>query len=168
MLRLHRALVVAGAAALALAPLQPARADLATNYGIAVYPTQGQDDDQTRADEGRCYAAAQQQTGVDPTASPPLAAQVTPAQGGALKGALGGAALGALFGAIGGGNAGTGAAIGGGLGALFGLGAQRDANAQATAQAQAQAAAQYQQGIQAFRTSFSACLQASGYVARLQ
>ena len=46
----------------------PATKSPAASLGIAVYPAKGQTPEQQAKDEQECYAWAQQQTGVDPTA----------------------------------------------------------------------------------------------------
>ena len=133
-----------------------------SKIGLFVNPKNGQSVLQQAEDENTCYATAQQQTGIDPTAPaapPPQAAQT---QGGGAKGAAGGAAGGAAVGAIAG-DAGTGAAIGATAGAVRGRRQQQKANKQAEQQATQQSEAQHQQMLDTFRRAFSSCIDAKGY-----
>jgi hypothetical protein len=94
---------------------------------MVVFPAKRQTPEQQAQDEGECYAWSKGQTGVDPMAPPPAAAQpaAQPAQskstadGSRVRGAARGAAAGAIIGSISG-DAGAGAAIGAGSGLLFG------------------------------------------------
>jgi hypothetical protein len=152
--------------ALALAvTAAPASADLASSFGMYVYPTRGQSQAQQQADEAACYDSAQIKTGYTPgqaTYAPP---PPPPNTHGGLRGAFGGAATGAVIGAIAG-NAGEGAAIGSIAGGLFGARRQKEANAKAQQQAQSQQANQQQQQLGNFQTAFSACMTAREYVAK--
>jgi len=132
------------------------------SIGLFVNPKNNQTPQQQGEDEKACYATAQQQTGIDPTAT--AAAPTDPAkkQGGGAKGAAGGAAGGAAVGAIAG-DAGTGAAIGATAGAVRGRRQQKKANKQAEQQAAEQSQAQQQQKIDTFRRAFSSCIDAKGY-----
>jgi hypothetical protein len=163
MIRSHRILVAAVAAVVFFCA--PASADLASSFGVYVYPTQGQTESQQNAAESACYASAQSKTGFNPAAPQTQTVQVQQAQGGLLSGGARGAAGGAAIGAIAG-NAGEGAAIGAVAGGLLGVRRQNQYNASAQQQAQQQAQAQYQAQMNNFRTAFSACMNSKGYVAR--
>ena len=152
-------------AVLVLAVAIPASADLASNFGVYVYPTKGQSESQQAAAESECYSSAQNKTGVNPMAPPAPAPAAPQRQGGLFRGGAGGAAAGAAIGAVAG-NAGEGAAIGAVAGGLIGVHRQRAENAQAQQNAQMYSAAQYQGGMENFRTAFSACMSAKGYVAK--
>ncbi len=134
----------------------------AAKIGLFVNSKNNQSPQKQATDENACYATAQQQTGIDPTAPaapPPTAAKK---QGGGAKGAARGAAGGAAIGAIAG-DAGTGAAIGATAGAVRGRRLQKKANKQAEQQATQQAQAQQQQKLDTFRRAFSSCMDAKGY-----
>ena len=88
----------------------------AAKIGLFVYPQKEQTSEQQAQDERGCYASAQQQTGIDPTAAPQAPPDAEKKKGGAVKGAAGGAAGGAAIGAIAG-DAGTGSAVGATAGA---------------------------------------------------
>ena len=156
-------------AALALGMLvasaAPAQADLASSFGVYVYPTQGQTPSQQATAESQCYSSAQTRTGVNPMAPPQAPAPAPTQRGGLFRGGFGGAAAGAAIGAIAG-NAGEGASIGAVAGGLFGVRRQREANEQSAQTAQLYANAEYQGDMNNFRTAFSACMSAQGYVAR--
>ena len=161
----------------------------AKSIGMFAYPKNKQDADQQLKDEGECYTSAKQNTGFDPqgpAAAAPSAESQQAAQkqaaeqagksvpkGGAVKGSAKGAAGGAAIGAIAG-DAGQGAAIGATAGAVAGRRQQKKAQkaaqkqaaeqtAQAQQQAQGQADAQRQGQLDAFKRSFSACMDARGY-----
>jgi hypothetical protein len=134
----------------------------AAKVGLFVYPQKEQTPEQQTKDENACYASAQQQTGIDPTAPPPAPTETDKKKGGAAKGAAGGAAGGAAVGAIAG-DAGTGAAIGATAGAVRGRRQQKKANKQAEQQAQQQGKAQEQKTLDTFRRAFSACIDSKGY-----
>ncbi len=144
------------------APTSTGSGSPASKVGLYVYPKQNQTPQQQSKDESACYASAQQQTGIDPTAPPPAPQQAEGKKGGAVKGAAGGAAGGAAIGAIAG-DAGTGAAIGATAGAMRGRRQQKKANKQAEQQAQQQAQGQQQQKLDTFRRAFSACIDSKGY-----
>jgi len=157
------AIICCGAAAVAQSqPAASASGSPASKVGLFVYPKQNQTADQQSKDESACYASAQQQTGIDPTAPPPAPQQAEQKKGGAVKGAAGGAAGGAAIGAIAG-DAGTGAAVGATAGAVRGRRQQKKANKQAEQQAHQQAQGQQQQSLDTFRRAFSACIDAKGY-----
>jgi len=134
----------------------------AAKVGLFVYPQKNQTPEQQANDESACYASAQQQTGINPSAPPPPPQEADKKKGGAVKGAAGGAAGGAAIGAIAG-DAGTGAAIGATAGAVRGRRQQKKANKQAEQQAQQQGQAQQQQTSDTFRRAFSACIDSKGY-----
>ena len=165
------------------APASPAK-----SVGLFAYPKNRQTADQQAKDENECFASAKQQSGIDPQAPPPAtktdeqkkaeqkaaADNAKQVKGGRVRGAARGAAGGAAIGAAADDEAGKGAAAGATAGAVVGGAKQRQANkaskqqaAQATAQQQqqqeAQAKATYQQGIDAFKRAFSACMDARGY-----
>jgi hypothetical protein len=140
--------------------------------GLFVYPGTGQDATQQGKDEGECYAWAQQQTGIDPTAPPKAVAAPEAPKGGAVKGAARGAARGAAVGAAGDddykrdeGNldAGEGAAAGAAAGAVKGRRAQKKAQKQAEAQAKQATQTQDAQTKDTFKKAWGACLEGRGY-----
>ncbi len=133
----------------------------AAKIGLFVNPKSNQSPEKQTADENACYAKAQQQTGIDPTAPAAAPPQAANKQGGGAKGAAGGAAGGAMIGAIAG-DAGKGAAIGATAGAIRGRRQQRKANQQAQQQAAQQGQAQQQQKLDTFRRAFSSCMDAKG------
>lgn len=160
----------------------------AKSIGMYAYPKNQQSADQQLKDENDCFASAKQQSGIDPQAPPPAtktdeqkkaeqqaaADNAKQAKGGRVKGAAKGAAGGAAIGAIADDEAGKGAAAGAAAGTMVGGAKQRRANkaskqqaAQATAQQQQQQEAQvnaaHQQGIDAFKRAFSACMDSRGY-----
>ena len=102
----------------------------ASTIGLFVNPRNNQTPQQQGEDEKSCYETAQQQTGIDPTATAAAPTEPAKKQGGGAKGAAGGAAGGAAIGAIAG-DAGTGAAIGATAGAVRGRRQQNKANKQA-------------------------------------
>ena len=132
------------------------------SVGLFVNPKNSQTPQQQSEDEKACYATAQQQTGIDPTATPAAPPEAAKKQGGGAKGAAGGAAGGAAIGAIAG-DAGTGAAIGATAGAVRGRRQQKKANKQAEQQATEQSQAQQQQKLDTFRRAFSSCIDSKGY-----
>lgn len=156
---------VAGAqdkpASTATAPEKPP-ASPSAKIGLFVAPQKEQTPEQQTQDENSCYATAQQQTGIDPSAPPPPPPEAQKKHGGAVKGAAGGAAGGAAIGAIGD-DAGTGAAVGATAGAIHGRRKQKKANKAAEQQAQQQGQAAQQTNLDTFRRAFSACIDAKGY-----
>jgi hypothetical protein len=100
------ALLIVGVQAIAQAPATPAPASkpISTSLGMVVFPAKGQTPQQQAQDEGECYAWSKGQTGVDPMAPPPAAAQpaaqsaqkAPAADGSRLRGAARGAAAGAV------------------------------------------------------------------------
>jgi outer membrane lipoprotein SlyB len=146
----------------------------------AIYPANGQSDEQVQKDKSECSTWATQQTGYDPVkvlqqqqaqqAQQTQQAQTAPpaADGQVARGTVGGAAGGAAIGAIAG-NAGKGAAIGAAVGAVGG-GARR--RKQEAAQQQAQQAALQQQAAQQaaanqklsdYQRTVGACMEGRGY-----
>jgi len=132
------------------------------SISLFVNPRNNQTPQQQGEDEKSCYATAQQQTGIDPTATAAAPTEPAKKQGGGAKGAAGGAAGGAAVGAIAG-DAGTGAAIGATAGAVRGRRQQKKANKQAEQQATEQSQQQQQQKLDTFRRAFSSCIDAKGY-----
>jgi uncharacterized protein YcfJ len=147
---------------------------------MVVFPAKGQTSQQQAQDEGECYAWSKGQTGVDPMAPPPAAAQPTQSQaakpahdGSRVRGAARGAAAGAIIGEVADDDAGKGAAIGATAGVLAGGRESRKHQQQAQQQAaqQQQQAAQQQQTAQQqqldlFRKGFAACLEPKGYTVK--
>ena len=144
---------------------------LAAKAGLTVYPAKGQPQPQQVDDERACYEWAQQNTGIDPTATAVNAdsagkaakAQTDSASrgaavGGAARGAVGGAVIGGIAG-----DAGTGAAIGAVAGAAKGRKARKTAGAQAEQAGQQQAAGQSAATQETFAKAMAACLQGRGY-----
>lgn len=171
-------------------PAMPAAAEPgspAKDVGVYVFPKDKQSAEQQKKDEGECYAAAKEQSGVDPKKPPPKgpsaseqqaaanqAAQTAPeASGGKTRGAVKGGAVGALGGAVLGAPL-AGAAVGAAVGTVRGGTRQREENAQIQQQAAANATAQQQQEasrkkaaykkeMDDFKRAFGACLDARGY-----
>ncbi len=177
------AILLFGTPAFAQAPA-PAPATskpISTSLGMVVFPAKGQAPQQQAQDEGECYAWSKGQTGVDPMAPPPAAAQTAqPAaqqalgtDGSRLRGAARGAAAGAIIGEVADDDAGKGAAIGATAGVVAGGRQSRKAQQQTAQQAtqQQQHAAQQQQTAQQqqmdlFRKGFAACLEPKGYTVK--
>jgi len=171
--------LVAGLQAVAQAPATPAPASkpVSTSLGMVVFPAKGQSPEKQAQDEGECYAWSKGQTGVDPMAPPPAAAQpaqATPAADGSrVRGAARGAAAGAIIGEVADDDAGKGAAIGATAGVVAG-GRQSRKNQQQAAQqatqqqqqATQQAQAANQQQIDLFKKGFAACLEPKGYTVK--
>jgi hypothetical protein len=134
----------------------------AQSVGLYVFPQKNQTAAVQQQDEGSCYSAAIQASGVDPRNPPTTVVQAQTSAGGGVRGAAGGAAGGAAIGAIAG-NAGEGAAIGATVGVLHGIRAQHQKNEQAQAQAQQVAAQAKQQNIDAFKRAMTACLESRNY-----
>ena len=157
------------------------------DIGVFVFGRAGQTADQQLKDESECYAAARQQSGIDPKAPPPAtkteeqkkaeqqaaAENADQAKGGRVKGAARGAAGGAAIGAIAG-DAGKGAGAGAVAGTMRGGAQQRQANAAAQKQASANVAAQqkkeeeqaklaHAEGMDMFQRAFGACMDARNY-----
>ncbi len=166
----------------AVAQNAPPSKPLSTSLGVVVFPAQGQGAQQQAQDEGECYAWSKGQTGVDPMAPAPAAAQTTQqpasqssrrAGGERVRGAARGAAAGAVVGEIASDDAGEGAAIGATLGVVKGGSESRKNRAQAEEQsaeaAQQQTAEQQaaqQQQMDLFRKGFAACLETKGYTVK--
>ena len=152
------------------------------DIGVFVFGKNGQTSDQQLKDETDCYAAAKQQSGIDPKAPAPTGKSAeqkaaadsadTP-KGGRARGAARGAAGGAAFGAIAG-DDGKGAAAGAVAGTMRGGMQQRQASAAAQKEAAAKTAAQQQkeedqlklahaEGLDMFQRAFAACMDARNY-----
>jgi Glycine-zipper domain len=157
------------------------------DIGVFVFGKNGQTPDQQLKDETDCYAAAKQQSGIDPKAPAPAgksaeqkaaeqkaaAENADTPKGGRAKGAARGAAGGAAIGAIAG-DAGKGAAAGAAAGTMRGGMQQRQASAAAQKEAAAKTAAQQQkeedqlklahaEGLDTFQRAFAACMDARNY-----
>lgn len=170
-----------GAQAVAQAPAPTASQPISTSLGMVVFPAKGQSPEKQAQDEGECYAWSKGQTGVDPMAPPPAAAQpaAQPAQaapaadGSRVRGAARGAAAGAIIGEVADDDAGKGAAIGATAGVVAG-GRQSRKNQQQAAQqatqqqqqATQQAQAANQQQVDLFKKGFAACLEPKGYTVK--
>jgi hypothetical protein len=101
--------------------------------GLVAFPSNGQSQQQQKADEFLCYQWALEQTGIDPLNLPKKeVVQETGPTGGAARGAAAGAAIGAIAG-----DAGEGAAIGAVVGGLRGRRAGQAAQQQRNQQSQA-------------------------------
>ena len=150
------------------------------DIGVFVFGKNGQTPDQQLKDETDCYAAAKQQSGIDPKAPAPAgksaeqkaaeqkaaAENANTPKGGRARGAARGAAGGAAIGAIAG-DAGKGAGAGAVAGTMRGGMQQRQASAAAQKEAAAKAAAQQQkeedqlklahaEGLDMFQRAFAA------------
>jgi outer membrane lipoprotein SlyB len=167
-IQLMPAMYLVALCALVMVPVLAASGQSAPNavLGVYVYPKNNQSADKQAADEAKCYASAEQKTGIYPTGNPPSPVPGASHQGTALRGAARGAAAGAAIGAITGGNAGTGAAIGAAAGGVSGHRTQHYANAAAQKQAEAQAQAQHQKNLDAVRRAYTACLDSNNYSVR--
>jgi hypothetical protein len=131
--------------------------------GLVAFPSNGQSQQQQKADEFLCYQWALEQTGIDPLNLPKKeVVQETGPTGGSIGGAARGAAAGAAIGAIAG-DAGEGAAIGAVVGGLRGRRAGQAAQQQRNQQSQAQADAAEKQLKDQFKKAFSACMEGKGY-----
>ena len=177
------ALLIVGVRAMAKAPATPAPVSkpISTSIGMVVFPAKGQTPQKQSQDEGECYAWSKGQTGVDPMAPPPAAAQpaaqsaqkAPAADGSRLRGAARGAAAGAVIGEVADDDAGKGAAIGATAGVVAG-GRQSRKNQQAAAeqatqqqqQATQQSQAANQQQLDLFKKGFAACLEPKGYTVK--
>jgi uncharacterized protein YcfJ len=177
------ALLVGSLQVVAQAPATPVPASkpLSTSLGMVVFPAKGQTPQKQSQDEGECYAWSKGQTGVDPMAPPPAAAQpaAQPAQkapaadGSRLRGAARGAAAGAVIGEVADDDAGKGAAIGATAGVVAGGRQSRKNQQQAAQQAEQQqqqatqqAQAATQQQLDLFKKGFAACLEPKGYTVK--
>jgi len=133
---------------------------------LFLFPSNGQSQQQQKADEFECFKWAMEQTGIDPLNLPKVEAEVQSGPtGGAVRGAARGAAAGAAIGAIAG-DAGKGAAIGAAAGGMGGLRGGRQAQAQQNQQAQANAAAAEKDIKNTFIKAFSACIEGKGYTVK--
>jgi hypothetical protein len=170
----------------AQAPSAPAWSP-SKDIGVFVFGKNGQTPDQQLKDETDCYAAAKQQSGIDPKATAPAgktaeqkaaeqkaaAENADTPKGGRAKGAARGAAGGAAIGAIAG-DTGKGAAAGAVAGTMRGGMQQRQASSAAKKEAAAKTAAQQQkeedqlklahaEGLDTFQRAFGACMDARNY-----
>jgi hypothetical protein len=146
-------------------------ASVKKQLGLVVFPAKGQTPTQQSKDEADCYAWAQQETGIDPTApaknvdsaaAAAGAATNEAATGASVKGAAKGAAAGALIGAAAG-DAGTGAAVGAAAGGISGRRAKKQAAAAGAQQGANAAAGQNQASLDTFKKGMTACLTGKGY-----
>jgi hypothetical protein len=136
---------------------------------VFVYPSNGQNAEQTDRDRYECHVWAVQQTGVDPSradANPYERVVVQPANppgSATAAGAIGGAILGAII--AGPRNAGAGLVLGGATGAIVGSAADASAQQQAhmTQQQLNQSAAAGRARADSYRRALGACLQGRGY-----
>ena len=136
--------------------------DPAKQLQVFVYPAKGQSPQQQQSEEQQCFQWAQSAAANQP---PTETAQDSssqkkgaPVAGGTAKGAAAGAAIGAIAG-----DAGQGAAIGATGGAMAGAHKRRQAKKQAKKEEQEQQAAKQQQGTDALRRAFAACMEPKGY-----
>jgi len=142
---------------------------MAAQWGLYVYPSEGQPLQKMQADEGECIAWARNTTGVDPN-NPMAGVQAAPPpQGGsgvgvsAGAGAVGGAAAAGLIGNVAGKSGSEWAKYGAVIGAARGASKRQAQNAQASANAQANAKAQGAQRMEQFKNAFSVCMQGREY-----
>jgi hypothetical protein len=139
---------------------------ISQSFELFLFPSNGQSQQQQKADEFECYKWAMEQTGIDPLNLPKVEAEVQSGPtGGAVRGAARGAAAGAAIGAIAG-DAGKGAAIGATAGGMRGVRGGRQAQAQQNQQAQANAAATEADTKNTFIKAFSACTEGKGYTVK--
>jgi hypothetical protein len=144
-----------------------AQDNLASGFGLYVFPSNDQSTEQQDADEMACYRWAKEQSGVDPLNPPEVVAvEVDRSMDGtAVRGAAGGAAAGAAIGAIAG-DAGQGAAIGAVVGGIRGrrskvVGDERQQQANNAAASAASA-----EMMNNFKKAFSACMEGKGYTVK--
>ncbi|MGB5404350.1 MAG: glycine zipper family protein [Robiginitalea sp.] len=144
-----------------------AQDNLASGFGLYVFPSNDQSTEQQDADEMACYRWAKEQSGVDPLNPPEVvAAEVDrSADGTAVRGAARGAAAGAAIGAIAG-DAGQGAAIGAVVGGIRGrrtkvVGDERQQQANNAAASSAST-----EMMNNFKNAFSACMEGKGYTVK--
>jgi hypothetical protein len=149
------------------ASLAAAQAPSSQQLGLFVYPAKNQPAEQQRKEESECYGWAKNQSGIDPTAPPPVAPppEQKSADGSALKGAAAGAAVGTAVGAIVG-ETGEGAAIGAVTGALRGRRAKKQKDKQEQQAYQQQTAAQQAHVQETFKKAYGACLEGKGYTVK--
>jgi len=139
---------------------------ISQSLNLFLFPSNGQSQQQQKADEFECYKWAMEQSGIDPLNLPKVEAEVQSGPtGGAVRGAARGAAAGAAIGAIAG-DAGTGAAIGAAAGGMRGVRGGRQAQAQQNQQAQANATATEEEIKNTFIKAFSACIEGKGYTVK--
>jgi hypothetical protein len=142
---------------------------LAAQWGLYVYPNEGQALQQMQLDEGECVAWGRDTTGVDPNnpAAGVSVAQSNQQSSGvgvsAGTGALRGAATAGLIGNVAGKSGSEWAAYGAVIGAARGAGRRQAQNDQAAAKAQADAQAQVAQRMEQFKNAFSVCMQGRHY-----
>lgn len=142
---------------------------LAAQWGLYVYPNEGQPLQQMQLDEGECVAWGRDATGVDPNnpAAGVRVAQSNQQSSGvgvsAGTGALAGAAKAGLIGNIAGKSGNEWAAYGAVIGAARGAGRRQAQNDQAAAKAQADAQAQAAERMEQFKHAFSVCMQGRQY-----
>jgi hypothetical protein len=135
----------------------------------AIFPSQGQTQEQQLNEQLECYRWASQQTGWDPyVAYDQLAAQgyvakqtADQASHGLAKGAVGGAAVGVAIGAIAG-DAGKGAAIGAIAGGLT-RGARSRRQRNSAEQQMEQAVEMFKRQLEVWDRNYGACMQGHGY-----
>jgi len=142
---------------------------LAAQWGLYVYPSEGQNLQKMQLDEGECIAWARDSTGVDPN-NPAAGVQAAPpSQGGsgvgvsAGAGAVGGAAVAGLIGNVAGKSGSEWAKYGAVIGAARGASQRQAQNAQAAAKAQTDVKAQGAQRMEQFKNAFSVCMQGRQY-----
>ncbi len=129
---------------------------------LSIYPANGQSPEQQQTDEAECHQWAVQQTGIDPSAPPPVpqaSAPPTTATGTTPGAGARGAARGAIAAEVVGGDAGKGAVAG----ATVNRSRSRRANSAAEGQAQQQQQAAGQQQMDTYYKADAACLEGRGY-----
>lgn len=130
-----------------------------------VYPTKGQDKEQTEKDKYSCYQWAKGQTSFDPMQTPTASAPPPKqSKSSAVRGAAGGAAAGAAIGAIAG-DAGKGAAIGAASGGIVGGARKRQSQREQDAYAQQQSS-DYSSKRGEYDRAWSACMEGKGYTVK--
>ncbi len=169
---MNKALNVTLLAVLSSAVLVQAEAQspsLAAQWGLYVYPNQGQPLQQMQLDEVECVEWSRNATGVDPNNPAAGITVAQPNQGSsgvgvsAGTGAVRGAATAGLIGNVAGKDASDWAAYGAVIGAARGAGRRQAQNDQAAAQAQAKAQAQAEERMTQFKNAFSVCMQGREY-----
>jgi hypothetical protein len=133
-----------------------------SELGAFVYPKGDQDATAQANDTVDCYNSAQQRTGIDLKAPPPVVEAAPTHAGGALKGAARGAARGAAIGAIAG-DTSKGASIGAAGGAMRGRQQKKQAHTGAEQQAAQQTADAVAERKATFNRAFGACMDARNY-----
>jgi len=168
-MRVSVRIICAAIGAIATIQAQAQSPSRAAQWGLYVYPNEGQSLQQMQLDETECVAWGRDATGVDPNnpAAGVRVARTNQQSSGvgvsAGTGAVSGAAKAGLIGNVAGKSGSEWAAYGAVIGAARGAGRRQAANEQAAAQAQADAEAEVEQRMEQFKNAFSVCMQGRQY-----